>query len=454
MEGLAAEHPDAVDDVIGEDLDAELEHAPERFGGRALRRAADAGRTMTILLAPRVRRWLDEAALPPVLDEPWRGRMVAAADVLLRTDDPADRERVAGMARRALEGGLERLDAGMWLGLLFRTDPGAAVDGFEAGMARLPVKRQGRAVQLVAPLAWERLGGPLVDLRSLSADQLRRLVGVAYAHVQPTDDALREGHHTPDVRDNAQHSRNALLSALLATPGEEGWRAKHALVADPGFANMRDYIARAALRNAAREADEPCSPEDAVALDRHGETPPRTTRAMFELMLDRLEEVGDRLAADDTPREAWAALTLEHHMRRAIACILRDRAAGLYDVNQEAVTGDEKETDIRLTVAGGQQGVIELKLGRRYSVAQLRQALHGQLIGRYLIPSNRRAGVLVITLASDRTWLVDRRRIGFTELIALLDREAAEAVRAHPLALHVAVWGVDLRQGPRLRLIG
>lgn len=53
-------------------------------------------------------------------------------------------------------------------------------------------------------------------------------------------------------------------------------------------------------------------------------------------------------------------------MRREIARELRHAAKGLYAVDQEAVTGEEKETDIRLrSRASDHEAVIEIKLAEK-----------------------------------------------------------------------------------------
>ena len=87
---------------------------------------------------------------------------------------------------------------------------------------------------------------------------------------------------------------------------------------------------------------------------------------MFDLMNDRLADLDDLLLSDMSPRDAWAEMTNEKIIRREIARELNHAANGLYKVDQEAVTADEKETDIRLrSVSSEHEAVIELKLGDR-----------------------------------------------------------------------------------------
>ena len=136
---------------------------------------------------------------------------------------------------------------------------------------------------------------------------LLRLVRLAYRHIRLADDAEHEGSYSPDTRDNAERGRGAILNALLATTGSEGWSAKLEMAADPLFAHFRDRAFAIALERAAEEADGAAWAEtDVVALDRYSESPPSTRDAMFAVMRDRLDDIDDLLLEDVSPREAWA----------------------------------------------------------------------------------------------------------------------------------------------------
>ncbi len=156
-----------------------------------------------------------------------------------------------------------------------------------------------------------------------------------------------------------------MLSALLSTTGPEGWAAKLEMAADPLFAHIKDRAIALAEEKAAEEADNVALTESEFAiLDKTGESPPTTREAMFALMRDRLDDIDDLLLQDISPRELWASIIDEHVMRRELARALRDAESQSYTIDQEAVTADEKETDIRFRSTGSkQQGTIELKLG-------------------------------------------------------------------------------------------
>ena len=115
------------------------------------------------------------------------------------------------------------------------------------------------------------------------------------------------------------------------------------------FAHIKDRAIALAQEKAAEEADStPLTESGFAALDKYGESAPSTRDAMFAVLRDRLEDIDDLLLRDESPREAWAGITDERVMRRAVAHELRSLANHVYTVDQEAATADEKETDIRL----------------------------------------------------------------------------------------------------------
>jgi hypothetical protein len=242
-----------------------------------------------------------------------------------------------------------------------------------------------------------------------------------------------------------------VLSALLSTTGADGWAAKLEMANDPLFAHIKDRAITLAQEKAAEEADRIALTESEFALlDRTGEAPPATTEDMFALMRDRLDDIDNLLLQDISPRELWASITDEHIMRREIARVLRDAGSQSYTVDQEAVTADEKETDIRLRSVSGQQGTIELKLGDGRSGTYLFTTIKEQLLTKYMAADRCRAGCLLVTIAKDREWDHPKggKRIKFEALMAVLNAEAERLSRDLGGTAKLMVKGLDLR--PRL----
>jgi hypothetical protein len=224
------------------------------------------------------------------------------------------------------------------------------------------------------------------------------------------------------------------------------------MAADPLFGHMKDRAIALAEEKAAEEADNVALTEVEFAiLDKTGESPPTTCDAMFALMRDRLDDIDDLLLQDISPRELWAGITDEHVMRRELARALRDAANQNYTIDQESVTADEKETDIRFRSTGSkQQGTIELKLGDRRSGIDLFSTIRDQLLTKYMAADECRAGCLLVTIAKDRVWdhPKTRKKIGFEELMNVLNEEADRIAKELSGTAKLMVKGLDLR--PRL----
>jgi hypothetical protein len=334
-------------------------------------------------------------------------------------------------------------------------DPKAAIPLLESGLADAQPSARGPAVEWFGLLFnQDRLGGSVSLQRpEFTPDLLLRLAKLAYRHVRPSDDVRHEGAYSPDERDFAERARGALLNAVLGAPGAAGWKAKLELASDPLFEDLEDRAMAIARERAAEEAEGPAFTEaEVVVLDTYSEAPPTTRDAMFAIIRDRLEDIDDLLLQDISPREAWANISKEHVMRRELARELRNHANNMYTVDQEAATADEKETDIRLRATQSpQQATIELKIGEKpRSAAVLRKALKDQLLKKYMAADDCRAGCLVVTIRSNKTWThpENRKRLDFTGLIAMLNEEASRLTAELGGSIRLMAKGLDLR--PRL----
>lgn len=166
---------------------------------------------------------------------------------------------------------------------------------------------------------------------------------------------------------------------------------------------------------------------------------------------NRLEDIDDLLLRDVSPREAWAGITDERVLRREIARELSRNANGLYKIDQEAVTADEKETDIRLrSTATDHEAVVELKLGDKRSASDLRDTIGDQLVKKYMAAETSRSGCLMFSISKDRKWEHPDTgtRIGLDELVSLLQDEAQKIEMSLGGSLRLHIHILDLR--PRL----
>lgn len=454
MEGLIASHPNAVDAILGEELSWELRQPAGQHGHSMLLQDIHHGPTaVSAVFLPRLLDWLDTSGdLVDAGDNSTamaeRARQVIGA--LLEHGNPNIRARLLALAQQRLGNDLPEELAFVWLPALMRLDAVVGVDALEDRLRTVEPAERSLAVTWFGTLFHDRRGEINPHDSFFTPDLLLRLLRLAYRHVRPEDDARHEDAYSPDARDNAEVGRRDLWKALLGAKGEDGWRAKQELAGDPLFADLRDHILAVADEHWAQEIGSIILDEkQAAALDRSYEAPVTTNEAMFALMKDRLADLEDLLRSDASPREAWSAITQERVMRREIARELSHAANGLYSVDQESVTGEEKESDIRLrSGASDHEAVIELKLAERWSARDLRGAIGSQLVEKYLVTENRSSGCLLITLAKDRTWEHPDTgaRIGPSELETLLCEEAERVMDSKGRTVTVAVHILDLRK--------
>jgi hypothetical protein len=458
LESLAAVHPNAIDATLGTELSLSLrEPAKESNATLWLQDIRHASPPVAQLFLPRVKAWLDdvlsgriEAAAGP------SERVSQAVEILLRSDDAAVRASLAGTAAKQLMGGIESPAAKIWLPVLMQLDPETAASVLEKGLAAIEPSARGPAVEWLGLLFNQDRHGASVNVQrpEFTPGLLLRLARLAYRHVRPSDDVPHEGAYSPDDRDFAERARGALLTAVLAAPGAAGWKAKLELAADPLFEDLKDRAIAIARERAAEEAEGPALTEaEVVALDTYGEAPPTTRDSMFAIMRDRLEDIDDLLLQDVSPREAWANIAKEHVIRRELARELRNRANSMYTVDQEAATADEKETDIRLRATRSpQQATIELKIGEKpRSAADLRKALKDQLLTKYMAAEDCRAGCLVVTVCSNKSWTHpdNGARLDLDGLIAMLNEDAGGLTAELGGSIRLMAKGLDFR--PRLK---
>lgn len=458
LERLIAKYPAAVDRILGNELSVSLrDAASEGTYSMFLQNVSYAPPKVASLFIPRIRAWLSEVATSDMRpNEPQAGQNLRQAIALLvRLGSDEDRRFVEATAKGRLADGIAVSYPDIWLHALLHLNEPAGVDALEQGLSTSSASKYGSGVQIFAQLFSRDHGGLGLDLNGsgFSPSLLLRLLRLSHLHIRVEEDAQHEGSYSPDARDNAERSRSTIFGVLLATKGLDGWRAKLELAADPLFADLKDRAIALARERAAEEADDLAISEAEFAiLDSTGETPPATREAMFSIMRDRLDDVDDLLLEDISPRELWSHITDERLMRRELARVLRNAARQSYTIDQESVTGDENETDIRFRSTGSkQQGTIELKLGDDRSGRDLFNTVRDQLLTKYMAPDECRAGCLLVTIAHDRQWEHPKTGtlIGFEELMDVLNKEADRLAAELGGTVSLMAKGLDLR--PRLR---
>jgi hypothetical protein len=457
LEQLVSVYPKAVDRILGNELTLALREAgADTSATMFLQNIRHASPKVAEIFLPRIKSWLDDVTRINDISggDPILPRVSAATELLLHSADSALLDELERIAIRSVSN-LESPAAKVWLPVLMQVSPEKGVKALEDGLAAISPSPDGLAVNWFSLLFDRDHRGTEVDIRrkGFPPRLLLRLARLAFKHVRLVDDARHEGAYSLGERDYAEQGRSAILNALFATTGSDGWAAKLKLAEDPLFRHIRDRVMAIARERAAEEVDNIVLTEaNIVALDTTGEPPSLTRDDMFAVMCDRLDDIEDLLLQDVSPRELWSGAGDERVMRRELARQLRNSANHMYTVDQESATADEKETDIRMrSASSNQQAVIELKIGEKpRSAKELQNTIKQQLVKKYMAAEECRAGCLVVTIASNKTWSRPntRKRLDFHALIKLLSKEAERVALHLGGNVRLAVRGLDLR--PRL----
>uniref|UniRef100_A0A0R3R9K0 CHAT domain-containing protein n=1 Tax=Brugia timori TaxID=42155 RepID=A0A0R3R9K0_9BILA len=295
-----------------------------------------------------------------------------------------------------------------WLPVFFSLAPIRGAESMLEVLATLPVEPKGEAVRIIGSLFNDRAGfGTTNWAAKLEPATLLRLTIEFHRHVRSEDDLVHDSVYSPGARDFAEDGRRFIFEALIKASGPEAFSAKMALAADTLFAGLKDRIAALAHERLAAEIDSSAwTPTEVATLLSRKELSPKTATDMAQLLVDRLDDLQELLLKDTGPRAGWALIDDENTLRPLIARELEVASREAYTVDQEAVTVDGKETDIRLRAVSGYQATIELKVGEKgRSARELCEAIPEQLVTKYMAHREARTGCLIVTVADPaRRW--------------------------------------------------
>jgi len=452
MGALADAHPKAIIDILGKELNLELAGpASDQWHSTLLQNIDYAPENVVAIFRPLLSAWLDaDVGCTGATDNAGgaANRLARVVNILMKHGDKETHAHLCTIARLQLEKNIPEPFVHVWLPILLRLDANAGVSVLESLIEAVEPAQYSEAVTQIGNLFGDHSERINVVDPQFTPTLLLQLLRIAYHHIRTKDDLDHEGCYRPDGRDAAERARNEILNALLGTSGEDGWAAKLELADDPLCAHFRDRIVVLAEEHWAEEIDATALTDtEVVKLDLLGEAPPTSNEAMFSIMVDRLDDLSDLLLRDTSPHEAWAGIQDERVMRRELARELSHAANSLYKVDQEAVTADEKETDIRLrSTASNHEAIIELKLADGRSGRDLRDTIKDQLVKKYMAAETSRSGCLLITVAKVRYWLHPdtNKRLYFQDLVEMLRHEASRVMEDLGGTLRVHVHGLDL----------
>ena len=414
LASVADAYPQVVDEVLWGEVESELNGLSGDGGWHSmlLQNLRYGRREIARVLQRRLVNWLSG---------PGRALMAGAYGVVAETkidlvvrvllthgDENTQRWLMELATRGALAAGSGPFFR-FWLPVLLRLHPTRGAKVLLNFLGGVPVEKDGLAVQTLGALFNDRrTEGSNEWTGALDPETLLLLTRALYRHVEESSDAAHEGTYSPGPRDHAQDGRRYLFNSLIEATGAAAYQAKLDLSADPLFAHAKDRIAARAHEKLAEETDASVVYGEQLAkLFRGDELEPKTSTDMAHLLRDRLDDLQDLMGRDKSPRNAWAQVSDENSLRAAIAHVFDTMAKGAYTVDQEGVTIEGKEMDIRFQSLSKFQACIELKIGEKpRSGKDLRNTIQDQLIKKYMFSSDAKTGCLLVTVANaSKRWL-------------------------------------------------
>ena len=451
---LTKSHPIEVKEVIGGEVSAELRMGGDHGHLPTLEKLAYSDSSLKRLLIPHLitelKWWPTDFT---VETQPhWVRRLDCVLRILTEANDGETRKAIAEACAGRYEANPIGALSLVWLRGLFQFD---AIRGAHVLVRSLGDRKAAgsadHAIETFAAVFGDRDAVAFeVEDPAQRAQFLGQLVRYAYAFVRPEDDQVHEDAYAPNTRDNAQTARHFLLSNLRDTPGRDARRILLELADEDDFAHFADRLRFLARERAAIDAEfPPFEPEDVITLDTRHEAPPRDRDGLFNVMMDRLDDLEHDLVHDDfTNRQTLRGIGTEQEMQRNLARELRQRAKGAYKVAREEEVADSKHPDIRLSVPSRDlKAVIEVKIADNWPGTNLVQALENQLAGQYLRHSGCRAGCVLLTYRGRKQYWIhpdNGTRMTFPKLVAFLNDKARAIENESTRGVRIAVFGLDL----------
>lgn len=445
LTALAKSHEFEVKSILLECIDGELSLCREH--GILSRLAWGKGELMN-LVGPNIFDRLGQAT-------PESYRLLQSALVIASNADTVEREALADLCSdRGREGESEELGLrAQWLTLWVQLDAPKCLAHLESCLSALPDadKLMERVCSLLSGEAGF-VGLVLEEQSFMMPEMLKRFLLLVYRHVTPSSDIHRIGSYSPTARDNAQVFRNSLLQRAINYNGKDMTEVLVELAEMPEMSMSRDWILERVEDRRASEGDHaPWRPEDIREYWVHSGVEPRSGAELFEIVVKRLRDIKLSVEEEDYgERKAVHKSYDETELRRWAARELRKVSGGRYTCPEEVERDWKQRPDIQIENASVNAPVsIEAKKAEKWSFTDLRAALMGQLVEKYLRQHDYGFGILLLGYIDDadrKSWEPKKGlRLSFEETVKELQIIADGIVEERSDIEGLWVVGIDFR---------
>jgi hypothetical protein len=286
-----------------------------------------------------------------------------------------------------------------------------------------------------------RQGSAVAAIDNMSAANIAGLLQIAEQCTANESDDFND-------RNSAADSVSTLFNALASKPGAEAFYVMRDLPNNAIFVNRALRCSEVAHSKAAADGDlVPWTPAETHRFGTKFAAPAKSGAALWELVESVIEDfTADFDNEDASSRSVLALAQNENQVQTWLEEQLKLRSMNRYHAHREPEVADKKEPDIVLSsTAALVEVAVEVKNGNMdWSVPKLEDALRTQLATRYLRPKNRRHGILVITMHTERYWLPEPGvKWMFGDVISHLS-SLAESIESNDTgAISVSVLGID-----------
>ncbi|WP_426177395.1 H-NS family nucleoid-associated regulatory protein [Massilia sp. TWR1-2-2] len=406
--------------------------------------------------------------------EAWR-RMGSAFDEeipsLADSWDMADVE--AHKARQAVEARIRELtrqreNAVVWGRFWLWTYPGDFTQRWESWRASNPQAAEGFMFALAAHLGEDRVSlNQVAEQGSDGLTALKLLYEWVHSVVRVADDIKHEdgGVYSPSERDHAQRLRDTLIPAISHAKSELAYKILEEIRQGSIGATAKYLRHVQFMMREEQNAKKPVTQGDYPEFERSF-APPVSDYMTFAMAVesDLLTVKNEIETGDFSLRRFFNSvnfkriktdndgLALEEDFQALLGSELNHAAGTRYAVTLESILPEGTRRDV-LCQTGSLRATVELKMSFRWTLADYMEALEKQLQGQYMMAQNSKIGFFVVVHQEERTWDgPDGNRIGFDEVIGILQRKAREKEIADS-GLYLRVIGINATPKEKFRSV-
>ena len=249
-----------------------------------------------------------------------------------------------------------------------------------------------------------------------------------YIRVQEDIDRATGKAYSPELRDDAQRSRDALLYQILKIPGKDSYVALADLAENHPYAKYRPWMDKLAKKHAEENADlEPWSAPKVWEYSQNQVMTPTTHKELFDLTVNRLIDLKNWIEGGNySPYKTWQRASSENEIRNLVAGWLNITSSGRLICTQESELANKQKPDIWTHNTHVISSLpIELKVLKNWTGPNLCERLRNQLAGDYLREENARYGIFLLVCREEanrtRKWVIDGNRVTLPDLPNALD---------------------------------